>query len=108
MTVKPITPKEAKNAYGAGIPDFVFEAFNAIIAESGRHGTSFLIFKDAAVKAVLAKAKDAGINLERQDVFDLNYLDVENHYKAAGWEVSYTKRHYSESGDVYFSFAPKE
>jgi len=105
--VKPITPQEAKAAYGANIPDLVFEAINGIIAVKGRHGGSFSIMKAEAVKAIVARYKEAGSHIERQDIFDNNYLDFEKHYEAAGWKVVWNKIHYSESGDDYFSFSPK-
>lgn len=94
---KPFTPAEVAGAKRDYIPGAVFDAFNAEIAkrcDSGRATVS--------QESVLVRLLAAGLN--RREVFDQGWLNIEDAYRDAGWTVTYSKPGYNESGDAYFEF----
>ena len=98
--VKPITPNEIAEKKTEQIPDGVIDAFNELIAQNYRNGSSTVKQKDAVSRI---KAK---LNLEKDnDIYSNNWLDVEPIYRAAGWKVKYDKPAYCESYDAYFVFS---
>jgi len=101
MTVKPITPAEAKSLYGANIPDFVFEAFNEVIGKKGSQHCSFMITFDEIVPVIL---KHGGDLVDRNKIFNENMLDIEPHYQQAGWDVKFIKQPHPERQPHYFMF----
>lgn len=106
MSVKLITPAEAKALYGSNIPDFVFEAFNEVIGKKGSQHTSFDITFDEIIPVILkyAKLTSEYNSLSKQEIFDKNMLDIEPHYGQAGWKVTFIKAPYYESATDYFEF----
>ncbi len=87
--VKPISPSEATRLKKAAIPDVVFETFNELIAENISSGTA-IVRQDEVVKRLV----DKGLN--RQEIFDKGWLDVEPIYRKSGWAVSYDKPGFNE------------
>lgn len=41
----------------------------------------------------------------RQFIFDKHWLDIEDTYRKAGWNVEYDKPGYCENYDAYFVFS---
>ena len=106
--VKPITPDEVVLLKEAMIPDEVIEAFNECIAENWKG--SYAIVKQKYVvekimKKFLAANKDPHI---KNDITDNHWLDVEDIFRAAGWEVKYDGPGYNESYDATFEFRKRE
>lgn len=109
---KPITPSEVANRE-IFIPDFVYEAFNELILDSF-NGIYATVKQEAVLSRILKKVAEAnatsvtGVAYARQDIFDNKWLDIEPHYRKAGWEVSYDRPSLHESYEPYFKFtAPK-
>lgn len=94
MSVKPISPQEIKKT----IPDFVIEAVNELIAEKVNDKNYATVLQKHIVDRVKSKTD--------QD-FDYAWLDFENIFRDAGWNVNYDKPAYCESYDAYFEFSPK-
>ena len=94
MSVKPISPNEIKKV----IPDFVIEAVNELIAEKVNSQNHATVLQKHIVDRVKSKTD--------QD-FDYAWLDFENVFRDAGWNVNYDKPAYCESYDAYFEFRPK-
>jgi hypothetical protein len=40
----------------------------------------------------------------QQVIFDNHWLDIEDHYRKAGWKVTYDKPSYYEDYDAFFKF----
>lgn len=94
MSVKPISPNEIKKI----IPDFVVEAVNELIAEKVNSQNHATVLQKHIVDRVKSKTD--------QD-FDYAWLDFENVFRDAGWNVNYDKPAYCESYDAFFEFSPK-
>ena len=111
MARKPITPAEALGKSGENIPDFVIEAFDELITEGIRGSTSVTITQDEAVERIISKmpariADNLG-HSRRDEIFEKNWLDVEELYREQGWEVQYDKPAYNESYAPTFTFSSK-
>lgn len=99
---RPITPDEVTQLQRDIFPPEVFETFNQMIAEKLLDGEAH-IRQDDVVEQLAIKG------LERALIFRKGWLNVEEMYREAGWQVRYDKPAYNETGDAYFSFkAPKK
>jgi hypothetical protein len=96
--VQPITPGEVVLLKGKQIPTGVIRAFNEMIAMRW-NGHSATIQQPEIVSAIQAM-----LNCERDKIFDNGWLEVEEIYREAGWEVEYDKPGYNEYYDAYFVF----
>lgn len=97
--VRPITPAEAtEKKY---IPEEVFAAFNELIEQKLHNGHATILQKEAISK-ICSKMKTSG-----QEICDNHWLDVEEHYRKAGWNVKYDKPGFNETGNAYFEFKKK-
>jgi hypothetical protein len=96
--VVPIKPQDIKK--GKVFPDKVIEAFNELILKN-YHGTSAIVKQEDVVVLMLEKG------LEREDIFDNNWLDVENVYRRAGWHVEYDEPGFNESYPATYIFSHK-
>lgn len=107
---KPIRPSEvakAKVKY-QNIPDFVIDAFNELIAREYSYGRA-IVKQDDAIALILEKAHKIAEyeEVERGDLFNKRWLDVEEIFKKAGWVVEYDKPGYCESYPATFTFSKK-
>jgi len=98
--MKPISKADVENALDEReFPDFVIQAFNECIMEA-RIKNSKDVMQDDVVKRI----EKLG-NVSRNSIFENHWLDVERHYRNAGWKVSHHKPDYNESGKSYFHFS---
>lgn len=93
----PIAPSQAADAKAMYIPEAVFDAFNREIA-------THLVGKRATVSQARIVAILVNGGMERREIFDNGYLNVEDAYRAKGWKVGYGKSSFNESGDSFFYF----
>jgi hypothetical protein len=78
MSVKPISPQEAKDNFITTIPDIVIECINIMLSEKGtKH--EIVLNQDDIVKRVMATGKIANFKTE--------WLDFEDVYRKVGWSV---------------------
>ena len=98
--VKPITPREVGEEQARVFPDQVVEAFNELIAQSFTEGYATILQKDA-VKLMVEKG------LNKKDIFDKGWLNIEDMYRKVGWDVEYDKPGYDESYEPAFKFSKK-
>lgn len=103
IMVKPITPSQVIKKKKDGIPDFVIEAFNTLIAKNFNGHSSTLRQED--VLQVILAASPEGTTSDK--VFDEHWLDVEDIFRKAGWDVEYDKPAYNETYEPTFKFTPK-
>lgn len=96
----PITPSEAKGLYkGRPIPEAVFESFNELLSKKGSNYIT--IKQNDVVNLMVAKG------LDKNEIFEKNYLDIEDYYRAMGWKVEYDRPGYNETYEAYFTFTAK-
>jgi hypothetical protein len=98
--VLPVRPSEVVKLKKESIPDEVIEAFNEMIA--AHFLGSYACFRQSEVIALIV-AK----GLPRGKIFSSGWLDVEDIYRDAGWEVEYDKPGYNESYPATFTFRKK-
>ena len=96
---KPITPDEVGAAKVVHTPAAVFDAFNAEIAKEFTSGAA-KVKQNAVMERLVAGG------LQRSEVFVMGWLNIEEAYRAAGWQVEYDKPGYNETGEAYFTFRP--
>jgi hypothetical protein len=98
--VRPITPAEVADLQQELLPPEVLEVFNRCIGETALHGNAIVLQEDV-VDALVRRG------LERSVIFKKGWLNVEDIYRQAGWEVLYDKPGYNESYAASFTFKAK-
>jgi hypothetical protein len=99
---KPIKPDEVDELKTASIPDEVFAAFNARIAENW-DGSSSSFTQTDVVASILTRMPA----MTSSELFKKGWLDVEESYRAVGWSVEYDKPGYCEEYEATFTFKKK-
>lgn len=97
----PIAPSEVADLKTTLIPEYVFNAFNHMIAKKW-NGSSSSFTQDAVIDKICETQ-----TVDRQYLFSNNYLDVEDSYRKAGWVVEYDKPAYNETYEAMFTFKKK-
>ncbi|MBI2120170.1 MAG: hypothetical protein HYT94_00935 [Parcubacteria group bacterium] len=95
--VSPIKPGDIAKVKKTIFPDKVFEAFNELIVAHFSNGLS-TIKQDDIVELMVKKG------LERNQIFNNHWLDVEEVYRDEGWKVEYDKPAHCESYPATFTF----
>lgn len=96
--MRAITPTQAMERKHGSIPDAVFDAFNAEIVERFNFDA-----REARVTQNNVVARiEALTGVEREEIFDRRWLDVELIYETRGWRVSYVKG--TLHGEAFFLF----
>lgn len=99
--VKPITPEEAIALHK--IPNEIFSAINELIKEKFDG-----IRAHIKVDEIFDRLNLDGMHITRATAFNNHYLDVEDHYREAGWIVRYEQPSYGDTDfDAYFEFKVK-
>jgi hypothetical protein len=112
--IKPITPDEVVKVVihkaKAVIPEYVFEAFNYLISKNFGNGSA-TVMQNEVIDRIISK-----VNVHRHQsraitpeyLVDNHFLDVEDVYREAGWQVEYDKPAYCETYEASFKFTKKE
>ena len=98
--MKPITPRQALKDKVTVLPDGVIKVFNFLIVSNLADGEACISQKEA----VTALVKEG---FTRNEIFKKGWLDIEDIYRAAGWEVEYDKPGYNETYEPTFTFSKK-
>lgn len=98
-SIKPITPEEA---FLKVVPDEVLIVVNELLAQRW-NGRSCMITQEEVIIAVLKLMVDQGIT--REEIFNRGWLDIEPHYRAAGWIVRYDKPGFNDSYKAFWAFS---
>jgi hypothetical protein len=101
-TVAPITPDEVAKKKSESIPAEVIEAFNELIAQNFNGHSACVLQKEAAALA----ADKLGVSTDV--LYKNHWLDVEDTFRAAGWDVDYDKPGYNESYEANFKFTKEK
>ncbi len=98
--IAPIRPRDIARQKQESFPNEVIEAFNQLIGESFNNGYA-TIRQDDAVALMVKKG------LVSKEIYRRGWLNVEDIYRKAGWEVEYDKPAYNESYPATFTFRLK-
>lgn len=100
---KVFTPKEVMQNKQESIPDFVIDAFNTLLSEKF-NGISASFTQNSVVLRIMSLAP---LDIEKETIFSKGWLDIEELYEKGGWNVTYDKPGYNETGDATFYFSVK-
>lgn len=103
--MKVFTPKDAKEHKLASIPDFVYRAFNNLLAKN-YDAYSTVILQNEVITEIIRLCPLDDITV--QTIWENKWLDVEDEYRKNGWEVEYDKPGLGETYLARFIFKPKE
>ena len=92
MEIKPLSKEEVKKA--KKIPDIIIKTVNELLIKNYSNGKA-IIMQSEIVDIVSADPN----GISRTDIFNNNYLDFEDMYRAIGWKVKYHKPGCFESYD---------
>ena len=98
--IVPITPEGFVAEKLKALPGEAIAAFNELIIKNCSNGSATVVQEDV-VELMVKKG------LNRNDIFDNHWLDVEELYEKNGWDVAYDKPGYNESYNAYFVFSKK-
>jgi hypothetical protein len=101
--LSPIKPHEVVGKEQEITPDYVIAAFNELIAKNW-NGTYSVVGQRSVVTPILKKAEEAGACIYDRNIYDNHWLDVEEIYRAVGWQVEYDKPGYNETYEPTFTF----
>jgi len=93
----PIRPEDIPSEKVQSFPESVFEAFNELIVANIVDGRA--MFTQENVIELMQKR-----GLDRREIFDNGWLNVEEVYREAGWTVAYDKPGYNETYSATFTF----
>lgn len=100
-TVKPVSPQDLASGVVHAAPAFVIEAFNNMITRTHVNGRA-----QFTQKAVVEEIQRL-VQVSKEDIYKSGWLNVEPHFRSAGWNVVFDKPGYNESYDAYFVFSVK-
>lgn len=99
-TVTALKPEEVVKARKESLPNAALEAFNQLITENfNGHGAT--VYQKDVVALMVEKG------LDRDEIYQRGWLDVEDIYRQAGWKVIYDKPGYNENYEAFFTFSKK-
>ena len=85
------------------IPEEVLFIVNNLIISALNSSLVAVLTQDEIVEDISNK-----MNLPRHEVFERHYLDFEQLYRNAGWDVDYDKPAYNETYKASFTFSKKK
>lgn len=92
-------PSEAAILKTRVIPSVVFAAVNDLIVARLVGGRASVKQKD-----IVAEITKRAPEMTERKLLDNHWLDIEDAYRHAGWNVEYDKPGYNESYDAHFVF----
>lgn len=100
--MKPITPEEAVRRRADPLDPRVIDTWNKMITEKIRPDRRAVISQPEIIDALI---EAIGFGCTRADVIEGRWLDIEDLYRAAGWDVVYQKAHYVDNYESTFTFS---
>lgn len=99
--VVPVTPQSVVDIRRRNIPDEVITIFNEEISARW-DGTRSVIPQAEVVRKILT-----ALNIDRQEIFNRHYLDIEMVFSGYGWHVLYEKAELNDVTDsARYIFSP--
>ena len=100
--IRPVTPADMPKKSDR-IPDEVISAVNTMII-AGWDGDEAHVVQDDIIREALTNFNGSNIKMTRDELFDRHYLDIEECFRKAGWEVEYYSPERGETFKSYFRF----
>ena len=94
----PITPNELTEMQRKLMPEEVIKAWNEMIAEAYDGTSADILLGDARTRI----RNVCGVY---QIPYKENYLNIEDIYREAGWNVEFNKPDYTESYESFYEFS---
>lgn len=91
-----ISKKEVEKKRKESIPEVVFEVFNEMLE---KQGPGIIYQKD--VREIL---RGRMTKEDFDQIYTRGWFDIEEHYRKAGWKVTYDKPGYNEHYDANWEF----
>lgn len=99
--VVPVTPQNVVDARRRNLPNEVISIFNEEIS-SRWDGTRSVVPQVEVIRKIMA-----ALNIDRQEIFNRHYLDVELVFAGYGWHVLHEKAELNDVTDsARYIFAP--
>lgn len=95
--VQPIKPEEVIAEKARNFPGLVLESFNELITKNFCNGSA-IVKQNDVIELMVKKG------LNENEILSQGWIDVENLYRKAGWQVDYDKPASDEVCDAYFKF----
>lgn len=98
------SPTDVKNAVVIlnDIPQDVFDAVNELLVNKFKPDTGDAILYRQEILNAIIENSDGGITVDM--IFDNNWMDIKNHYRAKGWTVRYRETPHYTTNDSWFIF----
>lgn len=106
--IKPITPAEAKQKMLASIKPEVIQAVNELLAEKFCEDSSIIIYQRDIVDRATKIMYGEQVGDAMTGAFDFKWLNFEDRFRSAGWEVRYVKPDWTEKEKPHFVFTAKK
>ena len=90
---KPLSPQDMPEAKAGFIPGYVFKAVNTLLTYN---------YCDGEAEITMSSLKECISKMGH--TFEKHHMNFEDAYKMCGWNVSFHKPAYYESGDAYYLF----
>ena len=105
----PIKPSEVLAKHAAEIPEAVYEAFNEQISRKwdGYQCVVLLTEVADAIRQKLREHAHLPWSVDNSTMISRGWLNIEEAYRSAGWEVEFQKPDPGDSGPACFVFRPK-
>lgn len=110
--MKPFTLKDAQEASIKELRPSIVKAVNSLLAKNLNRKRA-IITQDEIIARAIEISTDMWVQdgrpnwyspLTREQIFAEKMLDIEEAYRAAGWDVEYDKPAYDENYTAYFKF----
>lgn len=106
MIVKPITPSEAEHKKLNSIPPHVIECVNTLLVKNYSKSGSTTILQREILDLIRETMKEKQLPEPTNDeIIKYGWLDFEQIYYQAGWDVHYDKPSYNEQREAHFAFS---
>jgi len=100
VAIRPELVIAAKKA-ACALPPEVFDVWNGAIIKAWT-GSNAILYQTKMANLIAAT-----LNISRNDVYAKHYLDIEEVYRAQGWDVHYDRPAYCETYEPSFTFTKK-
>lgn len=100
-----MSPSEVLKNRKTDIPEFVFDAVNELLSENISSEGTCKLYQEEILGRVLQNCEHTYTS---QFIYNNNCLDFEDEYNQNGWNVTYVKSPYYETGHSYFDFSCKD
>lgn len=90
---KPIAPKDVQKKK-VNFPPDVFDVFNRQI-QGKWDGKKAVVYQNDVLGILTDR-----LNLRKHEIFERNFLDIEDEYKEVGWHVEYVKAAYNNAEET--------